>query len=169
MSSLIDNIKAIVAATKLTCLRAKLGTIFQTNDQLATWLEGPGVRPFFEEYAAGCLETNRAAADEEEDFNGLMSVIYSDDIIRLARYHEGAVNKQSWTVQDHAARFIAQIIKFDKANHGACNWEDDEEEIVGFQAYKVLMYLKSNWAEEVRHAEEVAAVAAVADEAEIWG
>lgn len=72
-------------------------------------------------------------------------------------------------MQDHAARFIAQIIKFDKANHGACNWEDDEEEIVGFQAYKVLMYLKSNWAEEVRHAEEVAAVAAVADEAEIWG
>ncbi|KAK7748377.1 hypothetical protein SLS62_008640 [Diatrype stigma] len=84
-----------------------------------------------------------------------LGVSRTDETLHLPRYHDETVNKRFFTTQDHAARFIIQVIGYDKANHGPCHWEDEMEEIAIAHAFEVLMYLEGIRM-EVRCAEEAA-------------
>ncbi|RYO93426.1 hypothetical protein DL766_000816 [Monosporascus sp. MC13-8B] len=143
MASSIPSVHRIQNAKnnpKLSALRRQLSGVnmkgnltgFNTNTELAHWLQSEAVALLTDELAREYIEREHLAAkhddsDEETDFihhlEHTMTTI--DDPVRLEQYTGPAPNKADWSKYDHATRFMVQIIRYDKENEGRVDGRRD--------------------------------------------
>ncbi|KAI0173224.1 hypothetical protein GGR52DRAFT_571734 [Hypoxylon sp. FL1284] len=118
-------------------------------------LQGPFVRPFFQEYQRDYLD-GREHLEEITQPGELARLCDEWDVFEHPAYKEDAApDKSSWSVKQHTARFIIRVLHFSWRNGGRWkrgSWKYDrtydihgESDIEFFEVWGVLRYLQVEW------------------------
>ncbi|KAK8055021.1 hypothetical protein PG993_000248 [Apiospora rasikravindrae] len=124
-------------------LRKTLG--FNSIDELNSWLESDGVKPFKEEFVLDYLTSNHA--DDDASYSTVTNLLGANTVMNFASYNSTSTpNKASWSAEKHWVRFIWQMGSYAKTHVTAWSAPRDEEmEIWFWHAYEVVRFIKAEY------------------------
>ncbi|KAK7968881.1 hypothetical protein PG996_002685 [Apiospora saccharicola] len=131
----------------LTSLREELRKTvgFSSVDELNTWLDSPGVKPFKDEFVRAYLTNNYA--NDEASYSQVTNLLGANTLMNFASYNSSNTpDKTGWSTEKHWVRFIWQTGQYAKGHETAWKAPRDEDMEVWFwHAYEVVRLIKAEY------------------------